>query len=234
MKRRGFTMIEMLVATALAALVLIALNTLIFSMTEMWGSSHGRRNFDLHVRALSAFLEQELRTAALPPGGQAGTAGITWQAASSTQVGAAANSNAVLTFTLAAGSRLLPWPVNTEPSAKPAMGGAGPTARALPDVVCSLQVRPNEGLYLLWHSQYETGYTSDPPRETLISPLVTAIQYDYYDTMAQQWTTEDGPLANNSGQLLPPNRLRLTFTYDKQVQVMPILLPVAPQGLPPF
>jgi prepilin-type N-terminal cleavage/methylation domain-containing protein len=245
MKTRGFTMIEILVATALTALVLIGLNTLIFSMAELWGNNNPRRTFDLHARAVTAFLEQELRTAAIAvtvtttasatggqqtgqtvaargggaAGGQSGsTSAFAWQAPSSASFGQ--SSSPQLTFTLPAGSRVIHW-------------SAG-TGRALPDVVCALQVRPGEGLFLLWHSEYETNYLTDPPRETLISPLVSALQYEFYDANSRQWTVEDEPQADNTGQLALPGRIRLTFTYENLNAEMSVLLPTPNQGLPPY
>ncbi len=244
MKTRGFTMLEILVATALTALVLVGLNTLIFSMAELWGHGSPTRTFDLHARAVTTFLERELRTAALAvpvsttaggvqggtaatgtTGGQASTSstsgGFAWQQPTgSTNVGGA--TAPLLTFTLPAGSRLLPWP-----------GGAQVAARALPDVVCALEARA-DGLYLLWHSEYETNFLTDPPRETLITPLVTALSYDYYNSDTKQWTTETDPVTDANGQTLLPGRLRLTFTFENLKQEMAVIIPAPNQGLPPY
>ena len=49
--RRGFTLLELLLAMALAATVLIGLNTFVFSMGELWGRGGDVRLFDRHVRA---------------------------------------------------------------------------------------------------------------------------------------------------------------------------------------
>ena len=65
--RRGFTMIELIVAMVLIAGVMIGLNTFIFSMSELWGRGREYRLFDQHARSLTRFLEGELRQAALPP-----------------------------------------------------------------------------------------------------------------------------------------------------------------------
>src|SRR4051812_3329908 len=63
----AFTLIEILLALALVALLLVGLNTFIFSMGELWGQRADVRLFDQHVRAVTRFLEHELRAAALPP-----------------------------------------------------------------------------------------------------------------------------------------------------------------------
>jgi prepilin-type N-terminal cleavage/methylation domain-containing protein len=246
MRNRGFTMLEILVATALTALVLIGLNTLIFSMAELWGNNNPRRTFDLHARAVTAYLGEELRSAAFAvpvattttaatggtgqqggqqpaarggaaAGGQAGSSGaFAWQ--NPTNTGFGASGAPILTFTLPGGSRLLNW-------------GAG---RPLPDVVCALQVRAGEGLLLLWHSQYETNFLTDPPRETLISPLVTALQYEFYDANLRQWTALDQPETDNTGQAALPGRLRLVFGFENLSEEMSVILPMPGQGLPPY
>ena len=53
--KRGFTLLEVLVAMALAALVLVGMNTFMFSMSELWGRNVDLRLFDQHVRAVSRF-----------------------------------------------------------------------------------------------------------------------------------------------------------------------------------
>ena len=64
---RAFTLLELLLALALVGLLLVAMNTLVFSMGELWGRGSEPRLFDQHVRAVTRFLENELRASALPP-----------------------------------------------------------------------------------------------------------------------------------------------------------------------
>ena len=128
--RRGFTLLEILLALSLVALVLVAMNTFVFSMGELWGRNADLRLFDQHARAVTRFLERELRAAAFPPAGKVGEEAINVQEVR-TRNGVTDN---LLTFELPDGSRLLTWP-----------------DRPLPEVVCSLEVREREGLLLLWH-----------------------------------------------------------------------------------
>jgi prepilin-type N-terminal cleavage/methylation domain-containing protein len=240
MKSRGFSLLEVLVATALVGLVMVGLYTLMFSMTELWGVTHPQRQFEQHVETLTRYLGQALRTSALPPYGTVTTASpFTWSIPSSGSGGSsAASNNPLFTFVLPTGSRLLPWPPGTTggTSASTAnnVGSASSSGRALPDVTCSLDVREGEGLILLWHSQYETTFTTDPPRETLISPLVTEMDFDYYDTANQQWTSQNTPMTDNNGNYMVPNRLTLNFTYGSMTQSATIPLLTATQGLPSF
>ena len=210
-RARGFTLLELLLALALVALMLVALNTFVFSMGELWGRNADLRLFEQHTRAVTRFLERELRAAAFPPSAKAGSTPIAPQEIRP-ESGATDN---LLTFELRDGCRLILWP-----------------DRPLPEVVCSLQVRDREGLILLWHSRLEKKFLDDPPHETLITPLVTALSYDYYDANFKSWKNETRLQKDSGGQLLPPQRLRLTFTYSKQTRETVITLPVPLEGLP--
>ncbi|PTX91642.1 prepilin-type N-terminal cleavage/methylation domain-containing protein [Opitutus sp. ER46] len=210
---RGFTLIEMVVALALVSLVLIAMNTFVFSMTELWGKNTDVRLFERHVRAVTRFLNHELRAATFPPAA----------VANSTPVGVqeirpqSGMTEKLLTFELPAGSRLLVWP-----------------ERPLPEVVCSLQVRRGEGLLLLWHSRLERDFETDSPRETLITPLVSEMTYDYYDADLSRWTTETALKLDNQGEAMAPQRLRLKFTYQGLTRETVIMIPTPSATLPVF
>lgn len=210
--RAGFTLLEILLALALVSLVLVALNSFVFSMGELWGRNTDLRLFEQHVRAVTRFLENELRAAALPPAARANSTPIAPQEIRP-QNGMMEN---MVTFELPAGSRLFTWP-----------------DRPLPEVVCSFQVRQNEGLIMLWHSRLEKNFETDPPRETVITPLVTALAYDYYDEELKRWTTET-QLKMEQNQPLTPHRMRLKFTYNNVTRESVITLPVPGQGLPAF
>ena len=209
----AFTLLEILLALALTALVLVSLNVFVFSMGELWGRNADVRLFDRHVRAVTRFLEAELRTAALPPAAAAGATPLAPQEITPLS-GTTAN---LLTFELPAGSRLLVWPDHP-----------------LPEVVCSLQVRPRDGLVLLWHSRLEQKFADDPPRETVVTPLVTALAYDYYDADFRTWKTESALRKDTSGRLETPQRLRLSFAYGKLKRESVITLPAPTEGLPNF
>lgn len=213
MKRRGFTLLETLVALALTGLLMIALNTFVFSMGELWGRNTDSRLFDQHVRAVTRFLENELRTAALPPAGVADQAPITAKEIRP-QSGA---TETLLTFELFEGSRLFVWP-----------------DKPLPEVECSLAVREGAGLLFLWHSRLEKNFADQSPRETVVSPLVSAMSYDYYDADFKNWKNETQLRRNSDGEYEAPQRLRLKFTYRTRSQEVFIMVPTVTQGVPAF
>lgn len=211
--RSAFTLLEILLSLALVALLLVSLNTFIFSMGELWGRRTDVRLFDQHVRAVTRFLEHELRAAALPPAARANSTPIALQEVKPQN----GMMEKMLTFELPAGSRLFTWP-----------------ERPLPEVVCSFQARTSEGLVLLWHSRLEKNFDSDPPRETVVTPLVTALTYDYYDVDANRWSTESTLKMDPQGQPMTPQRLRLKFNYAKMTRESVVTLPAPGEGLPAF
>lgn len=211
--RAAFTLLEVLLALALVGLLLVALNTFIFSMGELWGKGTDVRLFEQHVRAVTRFLERELRAAALPPAARANSTPIALQEIKP-QNGL---MEKMLTFELPAGSRLFTWP-----------------ERPLPEVVCSFQARQGEGLVLLWHSRLEKNFDTDAPRETVVTPLVSALRYDYYDADTNRWSTETTLKTDPQGQPMTPQRLRLTFTYNKLTRESVVTVPAAGEAMPAF
>ncbi len=211
--RRAFTLLEVLLSLMLVSLVLVGLNTFIFSMGELWGRNTDVRLFEQHVRAVTRFLENELRSAALPPAAQPNSTPIALQEVRP-QNGV---MEKMLTFELPAGSRLFTWP-----------------DRPLPEVVCSFQARPNEGLILLWHSRLEKNFETDAPRETVVTPLATGLAYDYYEPDFNRWTTETQLKMDPQNQPLTPQRLRLKFTYGKMTRHSVVTLIDPTQALPAF
>lgn len=213
-RQSGFTLLELLIALAITGLLLTGMMVLIFSMGELWGRNTDARLFDQHVNAVTRFLQETLNTATYPPSARPNSSPV-----APTQItpmnGAQDN---LITFDLIQGCRILNWP-----------------DRPLPEVTCSLQVRQNEGLYLLWQSRLEMNYGTQPPRETKITPFVTGMTYDYYDDNIKRWTTETILRSDSAGNPLAPQRLRLTFTYGKLTpRVVLLTIPDTLQGLPNF
>jgi prepilin-type N-terminal cleavage/methylation domain-containing protein len=213
MKRRGFTLIETMIALALTGLLMVALNTFIFSMGELWGRNTDLRLFDRHVRAVTRFLEGELRAAAYPPAGNGEEAPFIVKEIR-TQSGV---TETLLTFGLFEGSRIFTWP-----------------GQPLPEVVCSLSAREGVGLLFLWHSRLEKEFADQSPRETVVSPLVSALSYDYYDESFKNWKNELQPRRDAQGEYEAPQRLRVKFTYKTRSQEVFIVVPSVTQGAPAF
>ena len=211
MTRRGFTLIEVVLAMALVGLVLVGLNTFIFSMSELWGKNADVRLFDQHVRAVTRFLQREMIRATLPPAASANATPVGVQKITPS----GGSQDNLVTYMELSGNRILSWPESP-----------------LPEVFCSLQVRRDKGLFMLWHSDLENHFNDDPPRETLVSPFVTDLSYDYFDTDFNKWTTETALRTDSSGNPVPPQRLRLKFAYEKLTREALVIVPAVAQGLP--
>jgi len=206
----GLSLVEVLLALALLSVLLLALSQFLLSMGELWGRNRRQRLFDQHVRAVTRYLEDTLRRAAIAPAAGHGL-----------RVGPGKTppllSTPLLTFDLPAGDRLLPWP--TAP---------------LPDVQCLLAAERGRGLLLYWQSRWEIGFETAAPRTLVVSPLVTALAYDYYNPDTKAWKTEDTPRPEKDGQTELPVRLRLHFQLEKWTADTLVRVPPATQALPMF
>ncbi|MDX2186554.1 MAG: type II secretion system protein [Opitutaceae bacterium] len=209
MKRRGFTLVELLIALALVGFLLVAMNTFLFSMGELWGRQSEQRLFELHVRNVTRFLQRELNRAGLPPNKVDTNLGIR-------EVRTRNGTEDLLTFVLPDGSRLCEWP----------------DGRALPEVFCGFVVRDRQGLFFVWQSTLEERFNQDPPRETLVTPWVTQIQYDYYEKDFRSWRTERAPRKQQGESPALPGRVRLTFSYDGMTREVVLVVPSVVEGLP--
>jgi hypothetical protein len=192
-------------------LVLVGLNTFIFSMSELWGRGADVRLFDQHVRAVTRFLQREMVRASLPPAAAVNATPVGVQPITPSGL----SQDNLITYMQLAGSRILTWPETP-----------------LPEVYCSLQVRRDKGLFMLWHSDLENHFNDEPPRETLVSPFVTGLAYDYFDTDFNKWTTETVIRTDSSNNPVAPQRLRVTFAYGKLTREALVTVPPVPQGLP--
>lgn len=207
----GFTLLELLLSLALVGMLLVAMNQFIFSMGELWGRGADVRLFDQHVRAVTRFVEETLQTAALPSA--RGVPPLSVQEIQSSD----GQTAPLITFELPAGSRVLPWP------------GA-----PLPDVVCAFGVRQGGGLVIYWHSRLEQHFADEPPRATVLTPLVTGLSYDYYNPAFNRWQNYETLQRDNNGRWQLPTRLRLRFTYDGMTRETVVPVPTPVQGLPLF
>ncbi len=211
--RSAFTLIEILLAVALLGGLLLALNLFIFSMGEIWGQGREQRLFNEHVRAVTRHVEKLLRTAALAPPVLAGTqAGLTVE-----EIRGVSGREPLLTFELPTGDRVLTWP-----------------EAPLPNVVCSLSAAPGEGLVIAWHARIELRFLEDPPRRTVLSPLVTGLSYDYYQPDFRSWKNELKLQRDGTGEWPLPARLRLRFGYGSMTTETTVLLPSSMSALPAF
>ena len=204
--RRGFTLIETLVSLALLGILLVTLNTFLFSMSELWGGRRDQRLFDQHVRAATRQLSETLTSA---------TVGIGAKGCSIKDVhGFDGTMTPRLTFLLADAGRLADWP-----------------EAPLPDVDFSLYVQPELGLVLKWQSRLEIERDANDQHETILSPFVTSIAYEYFDADLKRWKIEEEPLRDTGGATyVQPARLHLRFARGALKSETVIDLPIRRTG----
>ncbi len=199
---RAFTLIEILLALFLAAVVLVSVNLFVFSMGELWGRGGDDRLFDRHVNGVTRFLQNSIdrATAEMRPEPEGRDAG---GRLASTYLGEPPSDRGFgekyITFELLESPGLLIWP-----------------ERPLPFVVCYLEFAGDEGLFLLWHSRLEEGFEDDPPRRTRLSPFARAPVFEYYDPENESWSERRDFDTDAEGNDLLPDRVRIPFVSEKR------------------
>ncbi len=210
--RRGFTLVELLLAIAIMAMLLVALFTFVFSMGEIWGHGSEKRLFEQHVNAVTRHLESMFRRATLPLGAGAAAESFTIR-----EVRTGSGNGNLLGFDLADGDRLLVW--------------NGPP---LPEVQCSLGVDSNRGLMLYWQSKLELHHATEPPRAVLVSPFVTRLEYFYRDEDTGSWRSDTSPQKSPDGHWRVPDTIKLTFAHAGATADRTLTLPARNGALPLF
>jgi prepilin-type N-terminal cleavage/methylation domain-containing protein len=209
----GFTLLEVLMAVTLGALLMVAASTFVFSMGELWGRGTDERLFDRHVRGVSRFMDGLLRGAVATSGTTGEESAIWWAESGGNEY----MDSALLTFELQESPGVLVWP-----------------GEALPNVVCSFQLDRDDGLFLLWKSRLEMDFEDASPRRTRLSPFVRDIEYIYFDTESDppEWDRASEPMTDSEGAPLLPSRLQISFEYGDSFRVADLVLPTTSTGVP--
>jgi prepilin-type N-terminal cleavage/methylation domain-containing protein len=204
--KKGFTLLETLVSLALLGILLVTLNTFLFSMSELWGGGRDQRLFDQHVRAATRILKETLNQTTIGPG----ALGCTIKDVTDSDGTVAPR----LTFLLIDAGRLADWP-----------------EAPLPDVDFSLTVNSERGLILQWQSRLELERDLNDIHETVLSPFVTSIAYDYFDADLKKWKTEEVPARDTTGSsYLQPARLRIRYARGELKTETIIDIPIRRRG----
>jgi len=211
--RNGFTLVELLLAISIMAMLLVALFTFVFSMGEIWGHGSEKRLFEQHVNAVTRHLESMFRRTTLPIGAGAVAEPFTIR---QVRTGFSGNTD-LLGFDLTDGDRLMVW--------------NGPP---LPEVQCSLGVDPARGLILYWQSRLEKNHVTEAPRAVLVSPFVTKLDFFYRDDDTGSWRSSATPQKSSEGHWLVPDTIKLTFVHAGASAERILTLPARNGALPLF
>ena len=189
----GMSLIEVVLAIAVAGFVVTSAVSLLVSVTSIWSERSERHFFADHVDGVTEFLNatfaasgteivnspdenQELiDNEELLDNEELSDEPIRWER----PPGFAKYQEPLLNFSMSDNSPILVGLENT-----PTLG-----------INAFLYFDPDEGLSLLWHSriQEDVEDINDLSR-TLISPLVTKITYIYWDERFEGWEEEERPL----------------------------------------
>jgi len=204
--KKGFTLLETLVSLVLLGILLVTLNTFLFSMSELWGGGRDQRLFDQHVRAANRILKETLTRTTVGPG----AVGCTVKDITDGEGVVAPR----LTFLLTDAGRLADWP-----------------EAPLPDVDFSLTVNPERGLVLQWQSRLELERDLNDIHETVLSPFAKSIAYDYFDGDLKKWKSEETPIRDASGSVYQqPARLRIRYAHGNFKTETVIDIPIRRRG----
>jgi len=95
-----------------------------------------------------------------------------------------------------------------------------------PPATAWLYFKDGEGLSIIWQTDQQKLIDPTALQRTIISPLVTKLDFVYYDATSEEWTTSDTPQTDpTSGAQLLPNFLRLTFKINGKEEIMTVNLP---------
>lgn len=168
--RAGFTLIEVVIALALGALILLATSSLLMSIMQLWIKEEKLYNFQGHMHGVKTFLQKHLKEANYKVNEK--LPAVQW--AKPPRV------------TLSINETLLSFYVRTP---NPLL----PTEASLP-VVCYLKIDKDKGLSIIWHSFEKPKVGKEQEvYEVEISPWAKYFKLHYYNDDDGTWEIVDKP-----------------------------------------
>lgn len=212
---RAFTLLEVLIAIALSALVLSAAALLLTTMSGIWHDRRSGDPFTEHIAGLRTFLQTMVDRSEVDASTTTGAA----------NTGAGVGAAATL-WTHPPGYPDFDPPYLTfgipDPPALLLAGGP-----PLPALRAWLVPVPNEGLFLLFHSRLEEASETDDLRFRLLSPWLESVAYAMFDPENDSWEeTTEVPLDDSRNPAVP-GALLLNFRLGEQAEQIVLHLPTA-------
>lgn len=206
----GFTLLEILLALSLAAAIMTSVLLLTAGLSDIWRGTTPVRNLEVHSRQVVDFLKRGFARA-LP----VQTDGTAYVFLDYTSGEFSQTGPPLLSWEVQASDGIVTWGV-----------------QPLPYVLYQLEVIEDVGLALYWQSRLEVDFEEIPPRQTLISPFVTRMEYHYYDAEDEVWELEDELRYNTERLYDIPNRIKLFFESEDDAIAYMINLPRTGGGVP--
>lgn len=245
-KQSGMSLIEVILAIAVAGFVLASAVSLLVSVSSIWSERSEHHFFTDHVDGVTEFLNATFATSGfeIAPA-NSGLSNDTTIANPDENQKPDNNSAGNLGTSQESGSRVnttaepIRWerPPGFANYQEPLLNFSmsddspilvGPENTPTLGINAFLHFDPDEGLGLLWHSkiQEDTEDLNDLQR-TLISPLVKKVIYIYWDERFETWEEEDSPKEGDNDQYILPRFIKLVFEYEGETKERILTIPVA-------
>lgn len=216
---KGFTLIEVLVAVALAGTLMMAATWWLVALMQAWGTRNSTHDFSQHCEGVRYFLST-LASEANPPTSSASiTSRVTWE----TMPGDDELATPTLTFRI---------------NKLPALLSTG--RDATPETIVHLIFAKDEGVSLGWHAANltpEEADSNDSVKRIAVSPYVSMLEYGYYrrDKDPGEWEINAEPNVENERYIVP-DLLIFTFTdpSTQEKRFVSVFLPIQAENAPIF
>lgn len=192
-KQKGFTLIEMVIAIALGAVILVAASSLLLSITQLWIKEEHLDDFQGHVHGVKTFLQTHINESyyrineKLPA--------VEWSSPPGIQLGGDEKYLAFYVYT--------PSPLFRTESLVP--------------LASYLTFDKRKGLSIIWHPFEKTSDEgSVKTYETPLSDWVKGMKLHYYDFNNDHWDIVNKPREDKEGKFELPDLLELQFAKENE------------------
>jgi len=260
--RAGFTLIEIVLAIALSTLVLLSAAIFVFSAFHLLTETENDPGLEHHKLGVVGYLQyaffQATPASNTTTGGNATSGNTTGNGYAGGQNGTGGGGNSSSggpSTSFGGGASATPTITISSNQTNRVTWGYPPSVAAIDNPYISFRVddddpllvwdsgpRPpatawlyfkqGEGLSLIWQTDQQKLLDPNALQRTILSPLVTKMEFVFYDPTTSQWSTADTPPTDSSGNTLLPTYIRLTFKINGKEEVMDVNLPAAQTNLP--
>lgn len=239
--RKGFTLIEVLMAVLLGGLILTAAASFVFGIFHLTIVAEKEPMFEEHVDATSRFLEFAF-SSALPAEENTNrntSANEGGEGSDQRQQPDTPNPNDSSSKGSAVAWKRIPGESGLNPEALSfRLSGDLPIfvheeQAFLPDVECWLVFNEDEGLVLRWRTDEMAEESDDETLTAVISPFVDSLTYWYYDQEDDRWEDSDEAEEADEGGKRMPDFIVLTYKHpDEREAKRQLLLPASDSDYP--
>ena len=235
----GMTLLEVVLAIAVAGFIMTAAVSLLVSISSIWSDRSERYFFADHVDGTTEYLAAAFATASTEIA--SGNLGDNQSVTEADETQENVNSETVQTENgslISNTGEPIRWerPVGFANYQEPLLNFS---MKSTPPILVNMENKPliginvflhfeeNEGLTLLWHSIFQEEIRSiNDLNCTLISPLVKKIIYIYWDERFERWEEEGSPQkSDKDDQYTVPRFIKLIFEYKGETKERILAIP---------